>query len=216
MITTVAGERVELLPQRALHWPRAATLLVADAHFGKDAHFRTSGFAVPAGTTRADLARLDDALDATSARRLVVLGDFLHDRGSRAAETFDALRRWRARRAELEVVLVVGNHDDRAGPPPDELAIRVVDDPWLEPPFAFAHRPRAIDGAYVLAGHVHPGVRLVHAGAARGRKMSVPIFLFGERFGILPSFGGFTGLGIVEPRPEDRVYLCGDRSVVER
>jgi metallophosphoesterase superfamily enzyme len=48
---TWGGEQLVLWPQKALSWPRTRTLLVADAHFGKDAHFRVSG--IPCRPARA-------------------------------------------------------------------------------------------------------------------------------------------------------------------
>ncbi|CAN5366364.1 hypothetical protein BH10PSE17_BH10PSE17_35830 [soil metagenome] len=47
-----AGERLELLPERAIWWPGERTLLIADVHFGKGAAFRALGVPVPRGTTR--------------------------------------------------------------------------------------------------------------------------------------------------------------------
>ena len=43
--TTMAGESVELWPQRALFWPAGGTLFIADPHFGKAAAFRNFGIA---------------------------------------------------------------------------------------------------------------------------------------------------------------------------
>ena len=45
-----------LLAERALYWPRAATLFVADVHLGKAAAFRAGGVPLPRGATAADLA----------------------------------------------------------------------------------------------------------------------------------------------------------------
>jgi hypothetical protein len=70
-----AGEQVTLLTQRAIFWPRTATLLIADPHFGKDATFRAAGLGLPTGPLAADLARLDSALLETQAERLIILGD---------------------------------------------------------------------------------------------------------------------------------------------
>ena len=75
---TLAGESVELLAERAIHWPGGHTLFVADVHLGKAAAFRAGGVAIPRGATAHDLARLDGLIERTRARRLVVLGDFLH------------------------------------------------------------------------------------------------------------------------------------------
>lgn len=214
-LITWGGEDLVLWPQKALSWPRTGTLIVADAHFGKDAHFRVSGIPVPAGTSPHDLERIDALIRASGSSRLVILGDFLHDVGSRAEETFAALRAWRERNPALAILLVGGNHDRRAGPPPEQLGIEVVSEPFDDGPFALLHHPREIVGRFALAGHVHPGVRLAPTGGARGRFLNVPIFLFRERLAILPAFGGFTGLGFIEPEPHERVFLCGARSIVE-
>lgn len=80
----VSGAQVLLLPERALYWPAARTLVIADPHFGKAAAFRARGVPVPEFTTLDNLARLDAVLSRTSAERLVVLGDFLHARQGRS------------------------------------------------------------------------------------------------------------------------------------
>ena len=94
--TTLAGERVELHAERALYWPAGATLFVADVHLGKAAAFRAGGIALPRGGTQADLARLAALLARTRARRLVVLGDFLHAAAGRVAALDAAFVAWRA------------------------------------------------------------------------------------------------------------------------
>jgi metallophosphoesterase superfamily enzyme len=109
------GESVLLLPERALFWERAATLLAADAHLGKAAAFRAAALPLPGGTTSETLGRLSAALDRTGARRLILLGDFFHARAGRAARTLEAIAAWRRRHAALEVVLVRGNHDRGSG-----------------------------------------------------------------------------------------------------
>ena len=42
------GEKIALLPERALYWPAQHTLIVADLHWGKAGHFRKNGIAIPA------------------------------------------------------------------------------------------------------------------------------------------------------------------------
>jgi metallophosphoesterase superfamily enzyme len=76
----LAGERVLLLPQKALFWPRARMLLIADIHFGKAASFRALGIPVPRGTTTENLASLDALIASYDVQHIVFLGDFLHDR----------------------------------------------------------------------------------------------------------------------------------------
>ena len=200
----VAGERVVLLPEGALYWQRRSTLLVADPHFGKAAAFRAAGIPVPRGGTTNALQRLDGALIRTAATRLVVLGDFLHAREGRDRETFRVLAQWRTTRPSLELLLVRGNHDRRAGDPPSELGVQCVDAPLAVTPFVFTHHPRAAADGYVLSGHVHPAVRLSGAGRQTAR---LPCFCFGSQIGVLPAFGDFTGLADIEPAPGDRVFV---------
>ena len=140
----LADEEVLLLPERALFWPRAGTLVAADFHWGKGATFRAAGIPIPMGGTGDDLARLDAALLRTCARRLVVLGDLFHARAGRiASRTLAELRRWRDLRSELEILLVRGNHDRHAGDPPADLRINCVNAPAFVPPFELRHEPPA-------------------------------------------------------------------------
>lgn len=209
---TLRDEPLLLLPERAAYRPRTATLLVADPHFGKPAAFRAAGLPVPGGSTAAALARLDAALRETAARRVVFLGDFFHARASRTPATLDALRAWRDGHPALELTLVRGNHDRHAGDPPAELGIHCVDEPLHEPPFALSHHPAPVPGAYALAGHLHPAVRL--RGAARQRER-LPCFWFGAEVGVLPAFGEFTGAADVHPNPGDDVYVVAGGEVLQ-
>jgi DNA ligase-associated metallophosphoesterase len=211
---TLAGESVTLLAERALFWEGAGALLAADVHLGKAAAFRAAAIPLPGGTTTAALARLTAALGRTGARRLVLLGDFFHARSGRAARTLAAIAEWRERHAGLEILLVRGNHDRGAGDPPPEWRFDCRDEPWSEPPFAFRHnppKPAEEPSGYVLAGHIHPAVSLSGPGRQRER---LPCFLLGERVGILPAFGDFTGGAAVRPRPGDRVFAVAGDEVV--
>jgi uncharacterized protein len=208
---TLAGEAVLLLPERALFWPRRATLFVADTHWGKAATFRAAAIPVPGGTTGDDLARLQSALERTSARRLVVLGDLLHARAGRAESTLAAVAAWRRNQLQLEVTLVRGNHDRGAGDPPPEWGFDCRDQPVALAPFVLRHTPEASGEGYVLAGHLHPGVRLF--GGGRQREL-LPCFWFGQHTGVLPAFGSFTGAAPIAPQSGDAVVVvAGDELV---
>ncbi len=207
--TALAGEAVELLASRALHWPRERTVFVADVHLGKAAAFRAGGVPLPRGSTAADLARLTSIVQATRARRLVVLGDFLHAAAGRVAALDRAFRSWRDVHAAIDVVLVRGNHDDRAGDPPASWGVAVVAEPHPLAPFLACHVPVSPTSGYVLCGHVHPGVTLYGAGEQSER---LPCFVLGRRRAILPAFGGFTGLARATPLRGDRlVAIAGTR-----
>ena len=209
MQITIADEALQLLPQRALYWPGQRLLVIADIHFGKAASFRALGVPVPAGTTTQNLAALDALLAAHPVEHILFLGDFLHAKAAHASATLAAIRAWRARHAALQLTLVRGNHDDRAGDPPADLQISVVDEPHAIGPFAFCHHPQDSPHGHVLAGHVHP----VHRLAAAGDALRLPCFVVGERRSILPSFGAFTGGHAVAGATGERLYVVADDAV---
>lgn len=212
----LAGERLQLLASRAAYLPDHACLLIADAHVGKAQSFRTLGVPVPRGTTTETLDRLGALIDATGARRVVFLGDFLHSARARAPSTLGALSRWRGRRADLRLTLVRGNHDVRAGDPPADLAFETVDEPLRLGGLALCHHPRAVPGAYVLAGHWHP---CVGVGGPAHDHLRLPCFWLGDParrpVGVLPAFGSFTGMHPIEREPGDRVFALTHDGVVE-
>jgi DNA ligase-associated metallophosphoesterase len=210
---TLAGEEVRLMSERALYWPGTSTLVVADLHWGKASTFRAAGIPIPIGTTSDDLARLDSALQRTGARRMVVLGDLFHAKAGRiASHTLAELRRWRSLAGPFEILLVRGNHDRHAGDPPKDLQINCVNAPAFVPPFIFRHEPVHEEGAYGLAGHVHPAITLVGRGL---QHETLPCFLVGKQRMILPAFGSFTGFGVVQPGPGDRAFVTVEDEVLE-
>lgn len=208
----LGGERLVPLPERALWLPAHATVLVADAHIGKAVSFRRLGVPVPEATTEGTLARLDAVLQSTRAARVVFLGDLLHSARSHAAATQEAVHAWRRRHGELALELVRGNHDRHAGDPPPDWRVHCVDEPLRLGGLALRHHPELQDGAYVLAGHVHPCVTL--GGRAHDR-LRLPCFHFGPTVGLLPAFGEFTGMHGVARAEGDRVFVVQGRQVVE-
>ncbi len=220
------GEALELLPERVLWWPAQRALLIADAHFGKAASFRAHGVPVPRGTTSEGLARLSSAIGRKNAQVAVFLGDFLHSEKGRADATLARLHEWRSRHGALDMLLVRGNHDDRAGDPPASLGLRVVDEPHRMGPFALCHVPEGFrdrdnDGEltltaqepapYVLCGHLHPAWRV----SGKRDSVRLPCFWFTRRYAVLPAFGAFTGGHVIGRRAADRVFVVADDRVIK-
>ena len=58
LAVVVAGVSLRLLAGRAVWWPEASTLFVADVHLGKAESFSALGVPVPRGPTAATLDRL--------------------------------------------------------------------------------------------------------------------------------------------------------------
>jgi DNA ligase-associated metallophosphoesterase len=208
----IAGTQWRFLPDRALFCPQHATLVVADVHIGKAATFRAHGVPVPHGTTDNNLGRLTALITTWQARTLVFLGDLLHARESLGKQTVAALAAWRERHHDVEMVLVEGNHDAKAGALPPELRIGRVAEPWVLESVALCHHPTFDASATVFAGHLHPVVLL------RGRaddSMRLPCFWLRSGLVILPAFGGFTGGAPIEREPNDRVLAIADERLFE-
>jgi uncharacterized protein len=211
LTTEVAGETIHLLAERALYWPQRKTLLVADLHLGKAATFRAAAIPLPSGTTGGTLCRLSDAIIRSGAERLIVLGDLFHARSGRSPRTLDTIEAWHRHHAELEIVLVRGNHDLHAGDPPDGWRIRCVDGPQGDGPFVYRHEPIPAADGYVLAGHLHPAALL----NGRGRQsLTLPCFHFAPNVGTLPAFGDFTGSAVIRPTGADRVFVIAADEVI--
>jgi len=210
LILSLAGAELWLLADKAIWWPQQQALLIADIHFGKAAAYRAMGQPVPQGTTAANLQRLDALLQRFDCRQLIFLGDFLHAPGSRTPATLAALAEWRERHATLAMTLVRGNHDKRAGDPPEDLRIAVVEEPLLLGPFALQHEPRAHASHHVLAGHLHPAFPL----RGRGRqRLRLPCFVLGNEVSLLPAFGSFTGSMTFRAEPDQRIVVVGDGGI---
>ena len=210
----VGGVVLQLLAGKAAWLSAERTLLVADAHIGKAVSYRKLGVPVPEATTGGNLDALDALLAAHDAKRIVFLGDLLHSRHSHDPAMLGVFAAWREQRSEVEMVLVRGNHDDRAGDPPPSWDVRCVDEPFALPAarqLALCHHPRSRQGAYVLAGHLHPCTTV-----GRGiDRLRLPCFHFGASVGVLPAFGAFTGMHRIEREPEDRVFVVADNEVYE-
>ncbi len=208
----IGGTAWILSAQRAAYWCERRWLVVADVHFGKAATFRALGVPVPHGTTADTLTRLSALIDRMQPRAVIFLGDLFHAREAHAAPTLAALYEWRERYSTLELVLVEGNHDRRAGAPPAGLRIQSEPDPWQVAPFAFCHYPRFVQDAAALAGHLHPAVR-IHGRA--DDSMRLPCFWLRNGLTVLPAFGAFTGGARFDREYGDRVVAVAKDRVVE-
>lgn len=208
--TLLAGEPVWLVAGKAMYWPQRRVLCVADVHLGKAASYRALGQPVPHGTTAANLQRLDALLAHYPSRQLVFLGDLLHAPAALNASLLASLMQWRQQHAALQCTLVRGNHDLRAGDPPPQLGIEIVDEPHMMGGFALCHMPVPRVGRYVVAGHQHPAYQL----QGRGRqRLRLPCFHLTTDLAVLPAFGDFTGSFTVSAQADSQVYVTDGSAI---
>jgi uncharacterized protein len=198
------GQDLILLPQKAIYWAQEKALIVADVHLGKVGHFRKAGIAVPRDMEQTDLGELSDLIFEYKPQKLIFLGDLFHSDMNADWEWF---RLWRQQHKKLEILLIRGNHDIIHDKHYIELNISLHDELQVGP-FLMLHHPLGEVGlkeknAYVLCGHIHPGVHL----SGRGRQsITIPCFAFGEKQCVLPSFGRFTGRVAMRHQKTDRIF----------
>lgn len=206
----VRGERLVLSGEKAVWWPAKKWLLIADPHLGKSSHFRKKGIAVPGEILVHDLDRLERLIAQFAPGEVIFLGDLFHSEDN---SDIDYFKSWRAQFSSTDFQLVKGNHDILEEKRYGELGLRLHHESLTIPPFILKHHP-AREGHprhYIIAGHIHPGVRLKGKGK---QSMRLPCFYFGEGQAILPAFGGFTGLATVKPNSRDRIFAVADGQVL--
>lgn len=198
------GQTLDLLPQRAIYWWEERTLIVADVHLGKAQTFQRAGLAVPGTTLTHDLARLEDLLAATSAQRLLVLGDFVHHRSGLTAAVREIICEW-CNRLNAELLVILGNHDRPNRPFLAELPLVLQDVSWRWGPFEFAHE-RVVSDRFCFIGHLHPVLTL--------RALRLPVFAFYSHHCVIPAFSYFTGGWPVERAELKQAFVPLDDEIL--
>lgn len=198
----LAGEELIVDAQRALVWPRARTVFLADLHLGKSDIFRRAGIPIPEGNTATDLERIDLLVRRYDLVRIVVLGDFLHGRSVAGAEYARLFAQWREIRSDVEMIVIAGNHD-RFDAFRSQWGVIWAREGAQFGPFICRHHPELSSEGYVLAGHIHPVTWLYGTARERAR---VPVLWLRQGYAVLPSFGSFTGGAEISAVSSDRLY----------
>ncbi|MEC7755423.1 MAG: ligase-associated DNA damage response endonuclease PdeM [Bacteroidota bacterium] len=206
MVHELLGQRLVLIPEKGIFWADKKYLILADLHLGKAGHFRKSGIPVSDLIHTRDIHLLDQLIERFAPEQVIFLGDLFHSDHNQGWEVF---RRWMKSKAPLRFSLVLGNHDVL-----DARNYRIpnlqVSETLCIPPFHLSHIPEETE-LYNLAGHIHPAVKLYGKGR---QSLRLPCFYFGERNGLLPAFGHFTGTVKINIKKDDAVYAIADKQVV--
>lgn len=165
---------------RAVYFPTAGTLVLADVHLGRD---RASNVELPLGERTDVLDRLGRLLDRFDPEEVVVAGDLLHsfDRVPRSVERTLAALETRVAEAGAALVVVEGNHDTMLGSLFEARSERVVGDALVR----HGHDSPEKSAPLYVIGHEHPAITiegrkhpcyLVGPAAAGGRVLVLPAF----------------------------------------
>ena len=209
--TQLAGSAILLDPCGVAVLPESRALLVADLHLEKGSAFAGRRQYLPPYDTRATLLRLGEAVARHDPATVVCLGDSFHDAKAAARLPGEEMALLSELMAGRDWIWIAGNHDPEA---PAGLGGETVAELCMAS-LRLRHEPRPAAGAQgEVAGHLHPGARVVH----RGRSVRRACFATDGRRIILPAFGAYTGcLNILDAafsglfdRPKLRACMLGE------
>ena len=196
---TVLDARLAIY-HRAERW-----LAVADVHYGYELSQRAAGAMFPMWGMDSVETRLLALLDDYRPERLVIAGDFVHDRTAREP-ALALLKRLRERH---EVVLVAGNHDRWA------FAAEEMQSAWTTERFCFHHgdgaSPAEATGRQVVIGHHHPA-GMLNDGA--GVALKLPAFVETPTQWVLPAFSPWAAGGCGGFGRGARLWLCSPKRIL--
>lgn len=205
---SILEQQLLLLPERCIYWQQAQALVMSDLHLGKVTHFRKNGIQVPLGAIDTTYQKLEYLFEQYMPLKWIIVGDLFHSSLNNEWELFSSFCR---NHPNVEVILIRGNHDILPAYLFKNESIKTVSNYYLQP-FLFEHHPSLYKQHYLFAGHVHPGVSL--KGKAR-QTITVPCFYFGKKMALLPAFGTFTGLEIITPKIDDRLFVIANKHIIE-
>lgn len=209
----VAGECAICDPRGALYFPELRLLAVSDLHLEKGSAFARRRVFLPPYDSAVTLAKLEAVIAHYRPERVISLGDSFDD-GEGARQMPDIFRQQlKALMIGRDWYWVAGNHDPEA---PEGLPGETVQEIAIGG-LTFRHEPSAVAGEGEIAGHLHPGARIVR----RGQSVRRPCFASDGRRLIMPAFGAFTGTLNVLDRAyaslfqwaDFRAYVLGSRRI---
>lgn len=206
----IDGNKWLLSSNRVLFWEQQNALLLADAHLGKTGHFRKEGIGIPQDVYQKDLHRLFDCIHFFQTKHVWIIGDLFHSHGNKELDLF---LKWRKDFKKIEFHLVKGNHDILPKQWYEDANIQLHAKEVVIGNIELTHDPKDyVDPEkYSLSGHVHPGVLIKGLGR---QKLRFPCFYFGQKQGLLPAFGEFTGLFTIETESNDKCFAIVNHELI--
>ena len=190
-------------------WVSQRALVIADLHLGKATHFRKNGIPVPSNVELENYERLSTLLLEHCPLEVLILGDLFHsDYNSQWPAFIEFLNKFNT----IQFHLIIGNHDilDKSDYINDNLVVH--ENALIKDDFILTHHPEDHKAFYNLCGHIHPGVKLKGHGK---QYMNLPCFYFAENQGILPAFGVFTGLHLLDVKMKDDIFGIVESEVIK-
>ena len=209
---TIREQSFWLTSERGIFWENESALILADLHFGKTGHFRKNGISVPHAVYKEDLQRMVQLISHFKPRKLIAVGDLFHSADNLELNLFSKIR---ADFANMELVLVKGNHDVLADHWYQKNQIELAIGKYSLGGFTFVHDPAEIiesDTSYYFSGHLHPSVNISGMGK---QSLNFPCYYFTDNSAILPAFSKFSGTAKVKKNKRNRILAIVEHSLIE-
>lgn len=209
----INGELCHLDPRGVLYLPAHRVLVVSDLHLEKGSSFARRGMMLPPYDTLTTLALLVQIVETYQPLCIISLGDSFHDRHGSTRLPCQAREMLQQMMHARQWIWIEGNHDPLR---PSDLEGEGMAQFQLGQ-LIFRHEPRNTAALGEVAGHLHPGARVVR----QGRSLRRSCFVSDGRRLIMPAFGAYTGSlnvldkafnGLFEPL-DFHAYLRGDTRV---
>lgn len=184
---SVHGQKLTITNQRVLYWEKYSALILSDLHVGKTAHFRKNGIPIPNNILSKDLNRLSVLIKYFSAEKLIFTGDLLHAGDNKDVDFFCE---WKKELAEINFILVKGNHDKFSKSLSEKLNIKIHNDYFILENVCFIHEFDENLPFFQISGHIHPGIII----PSSVKNIILPGFILTEKQLLMPAFSEFTGL----------------------
>jgi DNA ligase-associated metallophosphoesterase len=205
----IRGASFFLLPEKAIYWKEQKTIILADIHLGKAAHFRKSGIQVPESVHISDYARIKNLLSKFNPKQILILGDLFH---SDLNQEWNRFRDWIHIQHHVRFLLIKGNHDILPEDVYEISHLEIINESHQIGDFTFVHKPEDRIASFTISGHLHPAVRIF--GTAK-QSLTLPCFYFTSSRGVLPAFGNFTGFARIKPKENDDIFVILENSVIK-
>ncbi|MDE1871316.1 MAG: metallophosphoesterase [Candidatus Micrarchaeota archaeon] len=205
------GKDIELLDGLPIAYIKSINaIIVADLHLGYESHMAKSGVFIPKANLGKILKELNNGIARTGAKRIIVVGDIKNEFSSVEQDEFNELYEIIkfCRGANVELVLVKGNHDNFIDRYRDPLKLKTYNGEAMIGDYLFFHGDKLpkLTGKkpkMLISGHEHPSIGIVNFS---GRTERLRCFLLGEyrktRLLVLPAISYFATGTDINLRPE--------------